>query len=63
MRGGCQPAEAVHSRESMWSVKLRPKISSEGGRIGLGVVVWVMVRAEGSMGGRAARAASWEAML
>ncbi len=63
MRGGCQPVEEVHSRVSMWSVKLRPKIRSEGGRVGLGVVVRVMVRAEGSMGGREAREASWEGRL
>lgn len=33
----------------MWSVKVRPKMSSELGVMGLGVVVWVMVRVEGSM--------------
>lgn len=63
MRGGCQPVEEVHSMVSMWSVKLRPKTRSEGGRMGLGVLVRVMVRAEGSMAGREARSASWEAML
>lgn len=60
MRGGCQPVEAVHSRVSMWSVKVWPKIRSEGGRMGLGVVVRVMVRAEASM---EARVASWEGVL
>lgn len=63
MRGGCQPVVEVHSRVSMWSVKVRPKTRSEGGRVGLGVVVRVMIRAEGSMGGREARAASCEARL
>ena len=32
----------------MRSVKVRPKMSSELGVMGLGVVVWVMVRVEGS---------------
>ena len=63
MRGASQPDEAVHSMESMWSVKLRPKINSAGGMRGLGVVVLSTVRAEESMFGRAAIEASSDWML
>ena len=63
MRGASQPDEAVHSMVSMWSVKLRPKISCSGGMRGLGVVVLVMVRGEGSMPGRAAKAYYCDSML
>lgn len=51
MRGWSQPSRAVHSMESMWSVKLRPKIRSFGSRRGLGEGVLSIVRAEGSMSG------------
>lgn len=48
--------------ESMWSVKVWPKISSEGERMAFGIVVRVVVREEGEMSGRLLRAASWDFM-
>ena len=48
---------------SMWSVKVRPKIRSWGSRIFLGVVVLVIVRADGSMSGREESLDCWVEIL